>query len=135
MARFEYFAPGSDSSQSMPRLPMEISVGGRSIRVEGLVDTGAAVSVLPYNYGLALGVVWEKQNVALSLTGALAEHEARAIFLLATNSQVTGPSPVQLAFAWTRKPDLPVIFGQTNFLMEFNVCFYRSQNFFEVWRS
>ena len=78
---------------------------------------------------------WDKQNVELTLTGALANYEARASFVFASNSQITGPSSVQLAVAWTKSEDAPVIFGQTNFLMEFNVCFYRSQNIFEVWRS
>ncbi len=37
-------------------------------------------------------------------------------------------------FAWADSNDVPVLLGQTNFFMEFNVCFYRSQNYFEVWR-
>lgn len=40
--------------------------------------------------------------------------------------------PVRLAFAWVKGKDVPLILGQTNFFMEFNVCFYRSKLEFEV---
>jgi hypothetical protein len=39
---------------------------------------------------------------------------------------------VRLAFAWIRANDVPLILGQTNFFMEFDVCFYRSKLEFEV---
>ena len=37
-----------------------------------------------------------------------------------------------LAFAWARAENIPVILGQTNFFMEFDVCFYRSKMEFDV---
>ena len=40
--------------------------------------------------------------------------------------------PVQLAFAWTQAMNVPLILGQVNFFMEFNICFYRSQLQFEI---
>ncbi|MDQ3713068.1 MAG: hypothetical protein M3388_12735 [Acidobacteriota bacterium] len=40
--------------------------------------------------------------------------------------------PVNLAFAWTRAEDAPLVLGQTNFFMEFDVCFYHSQKEFEI---
>ena len=40
--------------------------------------------------------------------------------------------PVQLVFAWTQAPQVPLILGQVNFFMEFDVCFYRSQLDFSV---
>jgi hypothetical protein len=39
---------------------------------------------------------------------------------------------VRLAFAWVRESGVPLILGQTNFFMEFDVCFYRSRLEFEV---
>ena len=38
---------------------------------------------------------------------------------------------VKLAFAWVQRSGLPVILGQTNFFLEFDV-FYRSRLEFEV---
>lgn len=118
----------------MPRLPVVFSLGNLSISGVGLVDTGSTINVLPYAYGLALGLVWEEHVVELELTGALAQHEARAASVWMSNDRLTGADSVHLAVAWTRADDAPVIFGQINFFMEFNVCFYRSQNYFEIWR-
>ena len=38
-------------------------------------------------------------------------------------------------FAWVDSDSVPVLLGQIDFLMQFNVCFYRSQGYFDVWRS
>jgi len=40
--------------------------------------------------------------------------------------------PVRLAFAWSRSDNVPLILGQMNFFMEFDIYFYRSQLEFEV---
>ena len=132
MARFPYVAANNLPTSLMPRLPMVLSLGGRSVEVNGLLDTGAAVNVLPYRVGLALGVVWEDQNVPVSLVGSLGQFEARALMVIGSHPQITGNSGVQLVFAWTQAENTPVIFGQMNFFLEFDVCFYRSQSVFEV---
>jgi hypothetical protein len=41
---------------------------------------------------------------------------------------------VRLVFAWTQAQDAPVLFGQVNFFMECEVCFYRADGSFEVTR-
>jgi len=58
VARFPYVAANNLPTSLMPRLPMVLSLGGRSVEVNGLLDTGAAVNVLPYQVGLTLGAVW-----------------------------------------------------------------------------
>jgi hypothetical protein len=40
--------------------------------------------------------------------------------------------PVRLAFAWTQARDVPLILGQANFFLEFDVCFFRSRMMFEI---
>lgn len=40
--------------------------------------------------------------------------------------------PVRLAFAWVKLANAPLILGQTNFFMEFDVHFYRSRLEFAV---
>lgn len=116
----------------MPRLPILLSLGDRSFEVSGLLDTGAAVNVLPNGVGLALGAVWEAQTVAVSLAGSLGQLEARALIVKASHPQITDSNGVELVFAWTQAETVPVIFGQMNFFLEFDVCFYRSQGVFEV---
>ena len=132
MARFPYAAANNLPTSLMPRLPMLLSLGGRSVEVTGLLDTGAAVSVLPYRIGLALGAVWEDQTVPVSLVGSLGQFEACALMVMASHPEITGKDGVRLVFAWTQTENAPGIFGQMNFFLEFDVCFYRSQSAFEV---
>ena len=40
-------------------------------------------------------------------------------------------APVRLVFAWVKK-EVPLILGQTNFFLEFDVYFYRSKLEFEI---
>jgi len=99
------------------------------VTASGLLDTGASVNVLPYLIGVELGYEWERQTTTLTLTGNLAQYEARVVLVQAIVGQF---EPVQLVFAWTQATTVPLILGQVNFFMEFNVCFYRSQLQFEV---
>ena len=95
----------------------------------GLLDTGSTVNVLTYPLGLQLGFVWEQQLTQVHLTGSLARLPARGVIV---SGQVASFPPVELAFAWTQATDVPMILGQVNFFMEFDVCFFRSQAAFEV---
>jgi hypothetical protein len=79
--------------------------------------------------GLQLGLDWDQQSFPLALSGSLAGTAARAVVLRAV---VASFAPVRLAFAWAQSDDVPVIFGQTNFFQEFEVCFFRAQSAFEV---
>ncbi|HXG64852.1 MAG TPA: hypothetical protein VNO70_07070 [Blastocatellia bacterium] len=129
--RYTYTAAsgGIGEASLLPLLPITLSYQGRSTNASGLLDTGATVNVLPYGIGVQLGAVWEQQLTPIRLSGNLAQYEARPIVMLAT---ISGFNPVRLAFAWTQAEDVPLILGQVNFFMEFDVCFYRSQRAFEV---
>jgi hypothetical protein len=47
-------------------------------------------------------------------------------------AKIEGFEPVNLTFAWTRSPNAPLILGQMNFFLEFNVCFFRTESAFEL---
>ena len=112
-----------------PFLPIALTNGDRVVRAEGLLDTGAMVNVLPYELGLELGFVWSQQKIPLDLAGNLAKYESRAVVIQAIVGQF---EPVQLVFAWTEATGIPLLLGQVNFFIEFDVCFHRSQLNFEV---
>ncbi|MEA5603197.1 hypothetical protein [Nostoc sp. UHCC 0252] len=112
-----------------PQMPITLATQQCSITTSALLDTGATVNVLPYQIGLDLGYVWERQTATLNLTGNLAQFEARVVVIQAIVAQF---EPVQLVFAWTKAVQVPLILGQVNFFMEFDVCFYRSQLYFVV---
>jgi len=113
----------------VPYLPLTLTYQNRSVEVMGLLDTGASVNVLPYNIGIQLGAIWEEQRFSIALAGNLASVQAKALLVLATVGEF---EPVQLAFAWTRVNNIPIILGRTNFFTEFDVCFFGSQLVFEV---
>ena len=112
-----------------PLLPITLTYQDGSQEAMGLLDTGADVNVLPYRLGLALGAVWKDQQTAIQLSGNLANAEARGILL---SAPVANFAPVRLAFAWTQAENVPLILGQVNFFMAFDVCFFRSRNSFEI---
>ena len=120
--------PSLGNASLAPMLPLTL-IGVQSRVTSGLVDSGAAINVLPYGLGGELGFVWDQQTQAIELSGNLAPVEARVLVL----SAVVGSfPPVRLAFAWARTDAVSVILGQVNFFMEFDVCFFRSRDVFEV---
>jgi hypothetical protein len=124
--------PRLGALSTLPYLPIILTYQSKSIRVSGLLDTGSSVNVLPYEMGLSLGAVWERQTLSIPLGGNLARFEARALVLTANVDEF---SSVDLAFAWTQDRNAPLILGHMNFLLEFNVCFYRSELAFEISRK
>jgi hypothetical protein len=121
--------PALGEASFRPYLPFSLSSQEKTVASTGLLDIGASVNVLPYSLGIELGYDWERQTTSLSLTGNLAQYEARVVLGQAIVGQF---EPVQLVFAWTQATNVPLILGQVNFFMEFDVCFYRSQLEFAV---
>jgi hypothetical protein len=58
--RFKYSTTDSSQNEcdSLPRLPLILRNNDQAIEVVGLVDSGAAVNVLPYDIGTQLGGSW-----------------------------------------------------------------------------
>jgi hypothetical protein len=113
----------------MPYLPLKLRLAGQSLNTEGLLDTGASVNVLPYELGLQLGLIWENETLSVLLAGNLARFEARAVVV---DAQISSFPTIDLAFAWTQAPNVPLILGQANFFFEFDVCFFRARSEFEI---
>jgi hypothetical protein len=121
--------PSLGAASLFPYLPVTLANNRPAVRAMGLVDSAAAVNVLPYDTGTQLGADWDAQTTSVQLTGNLAQQEARVLIVTATVGKF---APVRLAFAWTQSNAVPVILGQVNFLMEFDVCLFRSRAVFEV---
>lgn len=128
---FSYVVADSTLGEAglLPFMPISIIHFQRKLEFFGLLDTGATVNVLPFSIGNELGLKWEQQSTQLSLSGNLAGFEAKAVILKA---QISDFPEVRLAFAWTQSDNVPLILGQTNFFMEFDVCFLRSRLSFDV---
>lgn len=113
----------------MPYLPLKLSREDQTMEVFGLVDSGASVSVLPFQIGLKLGAIWENQMPLFQLGGNLANYESTGLIL---SVEIANFEAVNLAFAWTKAENVPVILGQTNFFSLFDVCFLRQDGEFEI---
>ena len=120
--------PSLGQASLAPMLPLTL-IGQQSVATIGLVDSGAAINVLPYASGVQMGFDWDQQTQAVSLSGNLASVEARVVVVTAV---VANFAPVRLAFAWARTDSISVILGQVNFFLEFDVCFFRSRALFDV---
>ena len=129
--RFRYSTtdPNQSELDSLPRMPLVLRYGKQVINAVGLVDSGATINVLPYELGIQLAAVWDDQKATIRLAGNLGDIVAQPFFLMA---EIGDFAPVRLAFAWSLRNDVPLILGQMNFFMEFDVCFYRSQLEFEI---
>ncbi|HYT89590.1 MAG TPA: hypothetical protein VEL76_12860 [Gemmataceae bacterium] len=121
--------PALGAAGMMPYLRLRLSLSARFVDVLGLLDTAATVNVLPYQVGVQLGAVWEQQTTPLQLAGNLAAYEARALLATAVVGKF---APIRLVFAWVQTDAAPLLLGQVNFFMEFDVCFYRARALFEI---
>lgn len=129
-ARFPYVPrnPALGGASLAPMLPITLAVT-HTVSTLGLLDTGATINVLPYSVGVQLGADWDQITTTIQLTGNLAAIEARGLLVTGT----VGPfPPVRLAFAWAKTDAIPILLGQMNFFLEFDVCFFRSQGELEV---
>lgn len=113
----------------MPYLPITLVSDQKEIKTSGLVDSGASVNALPYSLGLQLGLTWNQQEEPIHLSGNLARVEARGVMLTANISNF---EPVRMVFAWAKSDDFPLILGQMNFFLEYEVCFFRAEQAFEI---
>lgn len=121
--------PARGGASLSPYVPIDLILGPARVSGRGLLDSGAAVNVLPHDVGLQLGAVWEHQTTPVQLTGNLAASEARVLVVSATVGKLP---PVKLAFAWSLSDTVPILLGQVNFFLEFDVCFFRSRGLFEI---
>jgi Aspartyl protease len=129
-AQFPYVSrdPSLGSASLAPMMPLTLT-GSQDVATSALVDSGAAVNVLPYTLGVQLGLDWAQQTQSVALSGNLAAVEARVVLL---DARVANFPVMRLAFAWAQIDNVPVILGQVNFFREFDVCFFGSRSLFEV---
>jgi hypothetical protein len=129
--RFNYSTNSSIQNEfdSLPRIPLILQKDDQSIETNGLVDSGATVNVLPYELGIQLGGVWDNNKAIIQLAGNLSNQPAIPFSAM---SKIANFPLTRLVFAWVNRPNIPLILGQTNFFLEFDVCFYRSKLEFEI---
>lgn len=119
-------------SRQRPLLPVSLKGPGTAVESLALVDSGADVNVLPWSLGLRLGFPWNPNKATLRVLGAADRAAAMPVLVPITLGDFP---PLTQAFAWCQSDDVPLVLGQTNFFMEFDICFFRSQLEFSVVRK
>jgi hypothetical protein len=128
---FPYVAAsaGAFGYVNMPILPIRLTAGSIVSDEHALLDSGATVSVLPFDVGLRLGLNWNTPMPLVPLSGNLQQQVAKGVKL---QMQVGGFPFVEIVFAWSQSSNAPLLLGEFNFFAEFDVCFRRSRDYFEV---
>lgn len=127
-ARFPYVSRGTSGAVSdlAPLLPIRLDRNRVSLDVVALVDSGATISVLPWSVGVRFGIDWDSLNVPCSVGGSAGGVPGKILVLYGT------VATVPLAFAWVKSDAVPIILGQTNFFLNFDVFFFRARRYFEI---
>jgi len=63
--------PTLGTASLAPMMPLALKAA-QNLALSALLDTGAAVNVLPYAVGSQLGFIWEQQTTSVQLSGNLA---------------------------------------------------------------
>ena len=65
--RYPFIAADSALGEASfrPYLPLTLAYQGQTAVTAGLLDTGAAVNVLPFRIGVELGAIWQQQTTLL----------------------------------------------------------------------
>ena len=111
-------------------LPLTLRANGLQHVAAALVDSGADVNVLPWSIGASLGFVWEPNKATIRVTG-IAQGAAMPVLLSTDFGDV---QEATLAFAWCQTDSVLLVLGQTNFFMEFDICFFKSRSEFQIVR-
>ena len=112
-------------------LPLTLRANGLQQMATALVDSGTDVNVLPWSVGASLGFVWQPNKATIRVAG-ISQGAAMPVLLTAEFGDIHGAT---LAFAWCQTDSVPLVLGQTNFFMEFDICFFRSRSEFQIVRK
>jgi hypothetical protein len=103
---------------AFPMLPMQLQSKDQAFEEIALVDSGAEMSVLPYDMGLRLGLDWEKAQMGTGLAGRVKPEDSRFVFI---DLSVESFKPFKNIFLWVKMNNMRLIVGQANFLAHFDV--------------
>ena len=114
-----------------PTLPVSLRGPTATREVMALVDSGADVNVLPWSLGVQLGLAWNPNKATIRVAGFADRAFAMPVLL---SMEFADFAEITQAFAWCQSDDMPLVLGQTNFFMEFDLCFFRSKLEFQAVR-
>jgi hypothetical protein len=131
--KYRYSRPQEFSSLrgGLPLVEITLQHDTHEITIAALVDSGAAMSILPFDIGLQLGLIWEEQTVPVNVGGVLTNTDAYGVVV---RGQLTPLPPLTLVFALISRTsdEVRTILGQMNFFHQFKITFEAYNNSFEL---
>jgi hypothetical protein len=101
-----------------PMLPIQLHSKSRVVNKVALVDSGAGMSVLPFDVGNELNLEWDKLAIGSGLGNQIKPEDSRFVFL----DLIVEPfKPFKNLFLWVNTNDIRLVLGQANFLAHFDV--------------
>ena len=128
---FDYTAPPPGALCGKPLVTIALSHNGHKVTVSALVDSGATISILPYDVGCQLGFVWEERTIPIHLGGPLNGIPAVAVLV---DGHISGLPETSLVMAWVAETQHPIrpILGQLNFFQHYKITFEGYTNRFDI---
>ncbi len=128
---FDYTAPPPGALCGKPLVTMTLHHDEQRITVSALVDSGATISILPYEAGHQLGFVWEERTIPIHLGGPLKGLPAMAVLV---DGQLPGLPETSLVMAWVARTPHPIrpILGQLNFFQHYTITFEGYASRFDI---
>ena len=125
VARFAYTSQGGMGA--MPFIPITLESRGSAVySAIALLDTGAAISILPNSIAINLRLDWQELEAYPVRLGGVFRGQNGCFVKLKVS---VGQLPVQeIVFAWLQSGDAPLILGNANFFEVFDTCFSRSND-------
>ncbi len=108
---------------SMPLVWVRLQFSSIPVDTWVLVDTGAAVNVLPYSVGLRLGLNWEDFLEGPEIGGNASGATRTVVMDVSIGSFLDVP----LSFCWLDNDRVRILFGHQNFFEQF-VTYFDSKN-------
>lgn len=103
---------------AFPMLPVKLQSKNQTLDEVALIDSGAEMSILPYDMGLSLSLNWEKAQMGTGLAGRVKPEDSRFVFI---DLSVESFKPFKNIFLWVKMNNMRLIVGQANFLAHFDV--------------
>ncbi len=120
-----------DWASGRPLVDIQLYHAEHEIIVPVLVDSGADISIMPYEIGLELGFIWNEQTYPIDLGGIMRGVPAFAVLV---RGEIAGLPEKALVFAWAQKhrSECRFVVGQMNFFQQYEVTFRGYENTFEI---
>ncbi len=89
------------------------------------------MSVLPYDVGMQLGLIWDEQTIPIDVGGVLKHTSAYGVLV---RGELSPHPPVALGFAWVHRTsdEIRTILGQMNFFQHYKINFEAYNDTFEI---